>query len=402
MAKKLLRFVCFLFIPGVFSVSLAQNPVPQSAVILSEVFYDIDGSDNELEWVELYNQGNSAIDLSNYSLGNAGENYTYSTVQLSGTVEALSFFVVGGPTSNESNYFPTFDLAIDFSPDFQNVSDTTADGVALFDVPAAEVDSLTVPIDVVIYGKRNMNGLINSLGVVGEVDVEDAPKGSSVERFSLDPNLWQVQNSPNPNQSPFQSALPVELSSFYAQYSNGTIILNWTTETENSNYGFFIYRGENKTANFIRLNEDAIPGAGTSAILKNYSFIDKNISAGKLYYYKLCQTDYNGGSNFYGPVQIFTSTTVVNYDLFQNYPNPFNPVTHIAFQIPTDDRVELKIYDQLGREVATLMNKFCSAGKHEIVWNGKNNRNIAQVSGVYFYRIKTGNYEFSRKMILTK
>jgi hypothetical protein len=70
------------------------------------------------------------------------------------------------------------------------------------------------------------------------------------------------------------------------------------------------------------------------------------------------------------------------YELFQNYPNPFNPVTTIAYQIPEAGRVNLKIYDILGREVATLVDETREAGYFEIDWDGGR---IA--SGVYVYQV---------------
>ena len=73
-------------------------------VIISEVFYDPAGSDNNLEWVELYNPTTHTVDLGEYSLGNGGSDYTYSRVQLSGTLPVSGCWVVGGPTSQGTNY----------------------------------------------------------------------------------------------------------------------------------------------------------------------------------------------------------------------------------------------------------------------------------------------------------
>ena len=81
-------------------------------VILSEVFYDAVGSDNGLEWVELYNNGSASVDLSSYSLGNGGTNYTTSTVQLSGTIAAGGLFYFGGPNKQ----------CIEFQPNVRSAS----------------------------------------------------------------------------------------------------------------------------------------------------------------------------------------------------------------------------------------------------------------------------------------
>ncbi|MFI5143987.1 MAG: SBBP repeat-containing protein [Ignavibacteria bacterium] len=85
------------------------------------------------------------------------------------------------------------------------------------------------------------------------------------------------------------------------------------------------------------------------------------------------------------------------FQLSQNYPNPFNPTTLINYQIPADEFVELKVYDVLGKEVSTLVNEFKRAGTYKINFNG-----TALESGVYFYRIKAGNFIDIKKMILVK
>lgn len=86
-----------------------------------------------------------------------------------------------------------------------------------------------------------------------------------------------------------------------------------------------------------------------------------------------------------------------SYSLYQNYPNPFNPNTIIRFQIPFRQRVELKVYDMLGSEVANLLNEEKPAGVYEVTFNALN-----LASGVYFYRIKTDNFIASKKLILLK
>jgi photosystem II stability/assembly factor-like uncharacterized protein len=86
-----------------------------------------------------------------------------------------------------------------------------------------------------------------------------------------------------------------------------------------------------------------------------------------------------------------------HFYLFQNYPNPFNPKTIIEYQLPLNSYVILKIYDMLGREVATPVSKLESAGTHKVVFNGNN-----LASGIYFYTLRAGDFEASKKMILLK
>ncbi len=85
------------------------------------------------------------------------------------------------------------------------------------------------------------------------------------------------------------------------------------------------------------------------------------------------------------------------YALAANYPNPFNPQTTIQVAVPEAGRVELVVYDVLGREVARLIDGEMAAGRHEVVFDG---RGLA--SGVYVYRMAAGSFEQHRTMMLVK
>ena len=96
-------------------------------------------------------------------------------------------------------------------------------------------------------------------------------------------------------------------------------------------------------------------------------------------------------------VQSNKNTFPTNFTLEQNYPNPFNPSTTIEFSIPKESFVTLKVYDLLGREVATLVNEKLPTGTYSRVFNAEN-----LSSGVYFYRLEAKNFSQTRKLILTR
>ncbi len=95
----------------------------------------------------------------------------------------------------------------------------------------------------------------------------------------------------------------------------------------------------------------------------------------------------------------FDGSNLLNptFQLFPNFPNPFNPITNIAYRIANIGLVSLKVYDVLGREVATLVNRVQEPGKYEVHFDGSR-----LASGVYFYRLNAGQYWNSHKMILLK
>lgn len=99
-----------------------------------------------------------------------------------------------------------------------------------------------------------------------------------------------------------------------------------------------------------------------------------------------------------GPTDFSEENLAINdFILHQNYPNPFNPTTTLSFVIGQAAFVSLKVFDVLGNEVATLVDEYKPAGKHEIIFDATN-----LSSSVYIYQLITGNYRQSRKMIILK
>jgi len=133
-------------------------------------------------------------------------------------------------------------------------------------------------------------------------------------------------------------------------------------------------------------------------------------TAAKTYAVKLTVTDNSNESTV--TTQNVEITTVVsiaegtnlpdNYELSQNYPNPFNPVTSIRYALPEQSMVKLTIYDMLGKEVVTLVNRTEQAGYKSVDWNGLNQHGQLVSTGIYFYRIQAGNFSQIRKMIFIK
>ena len=97
-----------------------------------------------------------------------------------------------------------------------------------------------------------------------------------------------------------------------------------------------------------------------------------------------------------------TSLLPTQFALHQNYPNPFNPSTTIRFDLPISSNVSLRIYNLLGQQIARLIDGTTEAGCHSLIWNGTTESGEPVGSGVYFYRLESGNVTFTKKMILLK
>lgn len=136
----------------------------------------------------------------------------------------------------------------------------------------------------------------------------------------------------------------------------------------------------------------------TSAALKpgasaNGGWLDSDISISGLLIRRKLREAYESSTTSVETI----NETPLNYELRQNYPNPFNPVTTIKYEVPSNGIIALRIFDILGREVATLVNEQKQLGKYDVQWNASNNS-----SGLYFYRIQAGKFVETKKMILLK
>ncbi len=117
-----------------------------------------------------------------------------------------------------------------------------------------------------------------------------------------------------------------------------------------------------------------------------------------------CNPNIENSVNSGGIFQNENLTPVINitynpedFRLSQNYPNPFNPATVITFEIPRAANLQLIVYDAVGKEVEVLLNGMVSSGKHSVVWDGSN-----YPSSIYFYKLMSGDFSETKKMVLIK
>lgn len=187
-------------------------------------------------------------------------------------------------------------------------------------------------------------------------------------------------------------AIPVELVSFYAMIDNNVVNLSWMTAAEVNNYGFEIER--NISDNWKQIG--FVPGYGTTTHANHYSYSD-NLSglADGTVQYRLKQVDLDGSYSYSKIVEVEVINLPAGFALNQNYPNPFNPGTVISWHSPVNSWQTLKVYDVLGKEVATLVDEYRSEGTHSIEWNAN-----GLPSGVYFYKLQAGEYTATKKMLL--
>jgi hypothetical protein len=197
-------------------------------------------------------------------------------------------------------------------------------------------------------------------------------------------------------------ALPIQLSSFTGIALENTVRLDWATESETNNYGWYIERMAENEANYTELG--FVAGAGTTLEPQVYSYSDENVASGK-YYYRLRQVDLTGDVSYSQPIQVVVNGVLavgdkggpVVFKLNQNYPNPFNPSTEIKYSVAKAGLVTLKVYNLIGQEVASLVNQEQTAGEHAVKFDAS-----SLSSGIYLYRLSSGSETAVKSMMLVK
>lgn len=207
--------------------------------------------------------------------------------------------------------------------------------------------------------------------------------------------------------------LPVELTTFTGVVNGSSVLLNWSTSSEENNYGWEIQRRsaepealEGSASNIS--NQDPsrtsgsglewesigfVAGKGTTTRQNSYSFMAP-LTHQKTSY-RLRQIDLDGSFTYSQIVSI--DGVPGKFDLSQNYPNPFNPETRISFSLAESGPAKLVLMDILGREVAVLKNERLEAGTHILMFNGS-----SLASGTYFLRLTSSGNSQVRKMVLMK
>ncbi len=370
-----------------------------------------------------------------------GITYSFANNQIttSGADKFLEFDIMATATGNTQ--FKLGQVYIDYNPAGfgSSISGTTAleitEGALLANVNGPGGDIGTYSISSAnntasklaiqnSWAKADLGGgdvgfdLTNTLGTTAQVYVHVKMKildESQTSGISFDPTVTdfdqqqfyftsgdnQTKYSPVNTGAALDVPLPVELQSFKATNQKGSSVeLEWATATEVNNYGFEIERKVVKAADE---NEEAgtwekvafVEGSGNSNSQKIYNFVDKNPVGGTTFAYRLKQIDIDGTFEYSDEIEVKVLPS--KYDLYQNYPNPFNPTTKIKFSLPENAKVKIAVYDILGRELTTLINKNIEAGYHSI------NFDAAQfTSGVYLYTIETSKFTKVKKMLLLK
>jgi hypothetical protein len=224
--------------------------------------------------------------------------------------------------------------------------------------------------------------------------------------YSLQENI-SGQAGDDPAVKSEQSDTTDVLTALTARIKDQSIFINWRLSNPTEISYFEVQRLNSKTRAYEKINENRIKKSDFTekAVDENnfrifkYNFEDKPEKDG-VYYYKLVGFTSNGTVLFESDEIKIGISGIRDFTLEQNHPNPFNPTTTIKYELNTRSHVTLKVFDLIGREVATLVDQIQNEGTYSVEFDASKFSQLT--SGIYFYKLQTDNYSDVKKMILSK
>jgi hypothetical protein len=372
----------------------------QSSVKMNEIFTR--GAAGNRDWIEIYNGAPTQLDISGYLIydeGGKNGSKPKKAVPAGTMVEAKGFYVVITDTATSASIADGFGLSSTGETVWlENATGTIIDSVV---IPALGVDTSWarkpdgstnfVKLAPMTRGSNNeplivMNE-IYARGAAGNRDWIEIYNGESAQ---IDVSGYMIYDDGGKSGSKPKKSLPsgtiIPSKGFYV------VIVDTATSASIADGFGLSSSGETvwlENAGGFIIDSVVIPALGTDTSWARKP--DGSVTFAKLS--PLTRGASNGGST---AVEEYEAI-VTRYALHQNYPNPFNPSTTISYDILSASEVSLKIYDLLGREVATLFNGQQPAGRHSVTFDA---RDLA--SGVYLCRLSSANFAATTRLLLMK
>ena len=198
--------------------------------------------------------------------------------------------------------------------------------------------------------------------------------------------------------------VPVELVVFTASAEQAQITLSWRTASETNNLGFYIERRDDAESTWDEIG--FVAGNGTTTDPQTYAYVDAELQPGT-YRYRLRQVDFDGSVDYSGEIEVAVAMPQ-QFVLAHSYPNPFSLASHtnttIKFELTNAEplRVELRIYDILGREIRRLVDDTRRGGFYEVRWDGRQENGQRAATGIYLYELRAGDQRALRKLMLVR
>tara|TARA_B100001250_G_C19695440_1_gene742303 strand:- start:58 stop:1041 length:984 start_codon:yes stop_codon:yes gene_type:complete len=300
--------------------------------------------------------------------------------------------------------YPTVDIYVDEVLTLQNIAYRTSTGV--LELPISTVVGVAPAGSEVIASfpftlEENSNYVVVASGIIGDQNNPFDLKASTLDTVAVDENSFALKVMHGVTDAP-----AVDI------YANGSLLI------ENLSYGEFQGYLQIPPADYIldvTAHGSTDPVASFYAPLTNYGSLSGLVYASG--FLSPADTDSIFSTVLTTPagytVQLPNTQTALqigdglsinpnNFEIGKNYPNPFNPTTTITYDLSSDSKVSLSIFDIYGKEVSNLVNESQSKGSKFVIWDSKDKNGNAASSGIYFYRIGVDGVFVTKQMTLLK
>ena len=202
------------------------------------------------------------------------------------------------------------------------------------------------------------------------------------------------------------ASLPVTMGTMAASVEDEGIRIHWSTESETETVGFHVLRAGDQEGPYLRVTSDLIPAKGSGSSGCSYTYLDRGIQPEQVYWYKIEELSLTGLAQVYGPIRAafsFSGHVPNACRLLEPFPNPFNPATTIRYQVDASapvQRTEIVVFDLLGREITTLVNRSHTPGNYTVVWDGRDHYGKNTASGVYVCRLAVAGHFIDSNRLL--
>ena len=251
------------------------------------------------------------------------------------------------------------------------------------------------------WAAYKVNNVWTAVEMVGGQATLDVPAGTVAANNEIELLIGYGKNP----------TVPVELSSFTATITAQNFVqLTWVSQSESNVMGYNVYRNTSDDLSSAINISELIEGTNTSEA-HTYTYLDRELEQSGTYYYWLENVDLDGTMSYYGPVNVVFSvedeeggTPGINFKtkLENAYPNPFNPNTNIRYQLKEAGDVKIDIYNARGQLVRSFSRTHDAPGYYQINWDGRDSSGKTVSSGVYQYKMTSGKYHSTKKMVLKK
>ena len=388
-----------------FSLSLSDDleltarfaPIEMPPVLINEINYNSSSAFDPGDWVELYNPGNTSVDLSGWIFRDEQESHRFQLPE-------QTILPAGG-------YVVICQNGAAMSASFADLGECLGD------------------FSFGLSGEGDRVDLLDSFGrIVDTVLYDDAPPwpqgpdgtGSTLSLRDAGLDNTRAENwaesvargTPGTANRFGERESGVEIGDFTAAGVGDAVLVTWTTIFEIDNQGFNVYRTaeDEQTATLagsFRQEKSGLKGRARSTRSRSYVWADDGVEAGVEYSYFLAHVT-AAGEEVKHVDSVASARAAVGLQADQSltlftYPNPFNDVTTIVFQAADEAKVSVVIYNSLGETVRTLIDgDLLSGSPHVLTWNGTDRAGRSVASGIYLCRIRAGSSTRTAKVLLLR